>query len=109
MLGAPPAAPEGGEQSAAGPLAGVTVGITGTLEGMTREEAAAAVQGLGGKVAGSVSKKTDFLVAGANAGSKYDKALALGVPVLDEAGLGVLLDHGPAAAHDAVGPSEPSA
>jgi DNA ligase (NAD+) len=106
---APPAAPEGGEPSDAGPLAGVTVVITGTLEGMTREEAAAAVQGLGGKVAGSVSKKTDFLVAGANAGSKYDKALALGVPVLDEAGLGVLLDHGPAAAHDAVGPSEPSA
>jgi DNA ligase (NAD+) len=106
---APPAAPEGGEPSAAGPLAGVTVVITGTLEAMTREAAAEAVQALGGKVAGSVSKKTDFLIAGANAGSKYDKALALGVPVLDEAGLGVLLDQGPAAAHDAVGPSEPSA
>jgi DNA ligase (NAD+) len=106
---APPPAPEGGEPSAAGPLAGVTVVITGTLEGMTRDEAAEAVQRLGGKVTGSVSKKTDFLVAGANAGSKHDKALTLGVPVLDEAGLGVLLDQGPAAAHDAVGPSEPSA
>ena len=106
---APPPAPEGGQPSAAGPLAGVTVVITGTLEGMTRDEAAEAVQRLGGKVTGSVSKKTDFLVAGANAGSKHDKALTLGVPVLDEAGLGVLLDQGPAAAHDAVGPSEPSA
>jgi DNA ligase (NAD+) len=106
---APPPAPEGGEPSAAGPLAGVTVVITGTLEGMTRDEAAEAVQRLGGKVTGSVSNKTDFLVAGANAGSKHDKALTLGVPVLDEAGLGVLLDQGPAAAHDAVGPSEPSA
>jgi DNA ligase (NAD+) len=106
---APPPAPDGGQPSAAGPLAGVTVVITGTLEGMTRDEAAEAVKGLGGKVAGSVSKKTDFVVAGANAGSKYDKALALGVPVLDEAGLGVLLDQGPAAAHDAVGPAEPRA
>jgi DNA ligase (NAD+) len=106
---APPAAPEGGQPSAAGPLAGVTVVITGTLEGMTRDEAAEAVKGLGGKVAGSVSKKTDFVVAGANAGSKYDKAVALGVQVLDEAGLGVLLDQGPAAAHDAVGPAEPRA
>jgi DNA ligase (NAD+) len=76
---------------------------------MTRDEAAEAVQRLAGQVSRSVSKKTDFLVAGANAGSKYDKALVLGVPVLDEAGLGVLLDQGPAAAHDAVSPSEPSA
>jgi DNA ligase (NAD+) len=80
----------------------VTVVITGTLAGLTRDEAAEAVQRLGGKVAGSVSKKTDFVVAGASPGSKYDKALALGVPVLDEAGLGVLLDQGPAAAHDTV-------
>jgi len=58
------------------------------------------VQRQGGKVAGSVSKKTDFVVAGANPGSKYDRALALGIPVLDEAGLGVLLDRGPAAAGD---------
>jgi DNA ligase (NAD+) len=93
----------------AGPLAGVTVVITGALDGLTRDEAAEAVQRLGGKVAGSVSKKTDFVVAGASPGSKYDRALALGVPVLDEAGLGVLLDHGPAAAHDAVGSSESGA
>jgi DNA ligase (NAD+) len=88
----------GGEPSGAGPLAGVTVVITGTLDGLTREEAAEAIQRRGGKVTGSVSKKTDFVVAGASPGSKYDKALALGVPVLDEAGLGVLLDQGPAAA-----------
>jgi DNA ligase (NAD+) len=97
----------GGEPSGARPLAGVTVVITGTLDGMTRDEAAEAITRRGGKVAGSVSKKTDFLVAGDSTGSKYDKALALGVPVLDEAGLGVLLDQGPAAAHDAAGSPEP--
>jgi DNA ligase (NAD+) len=80
------------------PLAGVTVVITGTLAGLTRDEASEAVTGLGGKVASSVSKKTDFVVAGENPGSKYDKALSLGVPVLDEAGLRVLLAEGPAAA-----------
>ncbi len=74
--------------------------ITGTLDGLTRDEAAEAVQRLGGKVTGSVSKKTDFVVAGSSPGSKYDRALTLGVPVLDEAGLGVLLDQGPAAAHE---------
>jgi DNA ligase (NAD+) len=95
---APPVAPAGGEPSGAGPLAGVTVVITGTLDGLTREEAAEAIQRQGGKVTGSVSKKTDFVVAGASPGSKHDKAVALGVPVLDEAGLGVLLDQGPAAA-----------
>ena len=95
---APPVVPAGGESSDAGPLAGVTVVITGTLDGLTREEAAEAIQRQGGKVTGSVSKKTDFVVAGASPGSKYDKALALGVPVLDETGLGVLLDKGPAAA-----------
>jgi DNA ligase (NAD+) len=84
----------------AGPLAGVTVVITGTLDGLTRDEAAEAVTSRGGKVSGSVSKKTAFVVAGASPGSKYEKALTLGVPVLDEAGLGVLLDHGPAAARD---------
>jgi len=97
---APPVAPDGGEPSAAGPLAGITVVITGTLDGRTRDEAAEAVQRQGGKVAGSVSKKTDFVVAGANPGSKYDRALTLGIPVLDETGLGVLLDRGPAAASE---------
>jgi DNA ligase (NAD+) len=80
------------------PLAGVTVVITGTLAGFTRDEASEAVTGLGGKVASSVSKKTDFVVAGANPGSKHDKALSLGVQVLDETGLRVLLAQGPAAA-----------
>ena len=72
--------------------------ITGTLAEFSRDGAAEAVQALGGKVSASVSKKTGFLVAGDKAGSKYDKALSLGVPVLDEAGFRVLLDAGPAAA-----------
>jgi DNA ligase (NAD+) len=82
----------------AGPLAGVTVVLTGTLAGRTREEAAEAVQALGGKVSGSVSKRTRFVVAGENAGSKLDKAATLGVPVLDETGLDVLLSEGAEAA-----------
>ena len=92
---------ETGEPGATGdtrPLAGVTVVITGTLAGYTRDEASEAVTGLGGKVASSVSKKTSFVVAGENPGSKHDKALSLGVPVLDEAGLRLLLTEGPAAA-----------
>ena len=78
-----------------GPLAGVSVVLTGTLEGYSRDEAAEAIQAQGGKVSGSVSKKTSFVVAGSNAGSKLDKAESLGVPVLDEAGLAVLLSDGP--------------
>ena len=60
-------------------LAGVTVVITGTLPGLSRDEAAEAVRAAGGKVSSSVSKKTNFVVAGENAGSKYDKAVELGV------------------------------
>jgi DNA ligase (NAD+) len=98
--------PERGESgaaaaTAAGPLAGVTVVLTGTLEGRTREEAAGAIEALGGKVSGSVSKKTGFVVAGQNPGSKLDKAESLGVSVLDEAGLAVLLSEGPDAARAA--------
>jgi DNA ligase (NAD+) len=76
-------------------LAGVTVVITGTLPGLTRDEAAEAVRAAGGKVSSSVSKKTNFVVAGENAGSKYDKAVELGVPILDEDAFRVLLSSGP--------------
>ena len=89
-------------RAAARLLAGVSVVITGTLAGLTRDEAGEAVRQAGGKVTSSVSKKTGFLVAGENAGSKYDKAVELGVPILDEAALRVLLDQGP----DAVRPPE---
>ena len=60
--------------------------MTGTLEGFSRQEAEEAIRAAGGKPAGSVSKKTDYLVAGESAGSKLAKAQELGVPVLDEAG-----------------------
>ena len=82
-------------RAAARLLAGVSVVITGTLDGMSRDEAGEAVRQAGGKVTSSVSKKTNFVVAGENAGSKYDKAVELGVPILDEAAFQVLLDPGP--------------
>ena len=73
------------------PLAGITVVLTGTLQSMGRDEAKEKLEALGAKVAGSVSKKTHYVVAGAEAGSKLEKAQALGVAVLDDAGLAVLL------------------
>jgi DNA ligase (NAD+) len=76
------------------PLSGLTVVITGSLEGFTRDSAAEAVTTLGGKVAGSVSKKTSLVVAGDNAGSKLDKAVALEVPVVGLLGFRALLDSG---------------
>jgi DNA ligase (NAD+) len=76
-------------------LAGVTVVITGTLAKVTRDEAAEAVRAAGGKVSSSVSKKTSFVVAGENPGSKHDKAVELGIRVLDEDGLEQLLASGP--------------
>lgn len=81
-----------------GPLAGVTVVVTGSMEEYGRDDAHEAITSRGGKATGSVSKKTDFVVAGANPGSKAAKAESLGVPILDEEGFGVLLADGPEAA-----------
>ncbi len=75
-------------------LEGLTVVVTGSLEGFSRDEAKEAILARGGKASGSVSKKTDYVVVGENAGSKADKAEELGVPVLDEAGFRRLLEDG---------------
>ncbi|MER6556897.1 NAD-dependent DNA ligase LigA [Streptomyces sp. NPDC001027] len=80
------------------PLEGLTVVVTGTLERFTRDGAKDALQTRGAKVTGSVSKKTSFVVVGDNPGSKYDKAMQLKVPVLNEDGFSVLLEQGPEAA-----------
>jgi DNA ligase (NAD+) len=80
--------------AASSALAGKTFVLTGTLPTLSREDATAKIETAGGKVSGSVSKKTHYLVAGEDAGSKLEKAKALGVPVLDEAGLLKLLGTG---------------
>ncbi|MBC7602166.1 MAG: NAD-dependent DNA ligase LigA, partial [Ramlibacter sp.] len=77
------------------PLAGKTIVLTGTLPTLSRDEAKDMLEAAGAKVAGSVSKKTDYVVAGADAGSKLEKALALGVTVLDEEGLRGLIEGNP--------------
>jgi len=84
--------PEINRTSSGDALSGKTFVLTGTLAGMTRDAAQAAITSLGGKVSGSVSKKTHYVVAGTEAGSKLAKAQELGIPVLDEAGLRELLN-----------------
>ncbi len=84
-------------------LAGLTIVVTGSLEGFSRDEAKEAILARGGKASGSVSKKTDYVVVGENAGTKEDKARELGRPILDEAGFRRLLDHGPEQAAEAPG------
>jgi DNA ligase (NAD+) len=79
------------ERAPAGPLAGKTLVLTGTLPALTRDEAAALIVAAGGKVTSAVSKKTDYVVAGDEAGSKLTKAEALGIHVVDEEGLRALL------------------
>ena len=75
-------------------LAGLTIVVTGSLNGYSRDEAKEAILARGGKAAASVSKKTNYVVAGDSPGSKYDKALELGVPILDEDGFRRLLEEG---------------
>jgi DNA ligase (NAD+) len=82
------------------PLEDLTFVVTGTLASHSRDAATEAVTSRGGKVSGSVSKRTSFVVVGDNPGSKYDKALSLKVPVLDEAGFAILLADGPDAARE---------
>ena len=76
-------------------LEGLTIVVTGSLAGFSRDDAKEAILARGGKAAGSVSKKTDYVVAGDSPGSKYDKAVELGVPILDEDGFRRLLEQGP--------------
>ncbi|TDO52636.1 DNA ligase (NAD+) [Kribbella sp. VKM Ac-2527] len=86
---------------------GLSVVVTGTVEGFSRDEATEAIVSRGGKVASSVSKKTSFVVVGDSPGSKYDKAVQLGVPILDAAGFRVLLEQGPEAAAEVAATPEP--
>lgn len=81
-------------------LEGLTVVVTGSLPGFSRDDAKEAIVSRGGKAAGSVSKKTDYVVAGDSPGSKYDKAVELGVPILDEDGFRRLLEDGPPAGEE---------
>jgi DNA ligase (NAD+) len=79
-------------------LEGLSIVVTGSLERYSRDEAKEAITARGGRAAGSVSKKTAFVVVGEAPGGKHDKAMELGVPVLDEEGFAVLLERGPEAA-----------
>jgi DNA ligase (NAD+) len=95
-----------GEDEGPRPLEGLVVVVTGTLERFTRDGAKEALQSRGAKVTGSVSKKTSFVVVGDNPGSKFDKAMQLKVPVLNEGGFAVLLEQGPEAAAEVALPAE---
>ncbi|WP_432986579.1 NAD-dependent DNA ligase LigA [Dactylosporangium sp. CA-233914] len=97
------------DTSAPRPLEGVTVVVTGSLEKYSRDEATEAVTSRGGKVSGSVSKKTHFVVVGESPGSKAEKAATLKVPILDEAGFDILLTAGPDAARAAAQPADDAA
>jgi DNA ligase (NAD+) len=87
--------PDAGPQ----PLAGLTLVLTGTLPTLGRDEAKDLIEAAGGKVSGSVSKKTHYVVAGSEAGTKLEKAQSLGLSILDEAGLLALLGQGVAEGH----------
>ncbi|MFD7707759.1 NAD-dependent DNA ligase LigA [Streptomyces sp. NPDC059786] len=95
-----------GEDEGPRPLEGLTVVVTGTLEHHTRDGAKEALQSRGAKVTGSVSKKTSFVVVGDSPGSKFDKAMQLKVPVLNEDGFAVLLGQGPEAAAEVALPTD---
>ena len=86
---------QGTASDAPRPLLGKVLVLTGTLPTLGRDEAKDLIEAAGGKVSGSVSKKTSYVIAGEEAGSKLDKARELGVPVLDEAGLRTLLASAP--------------
>lgn len=101
--------PGPGEASEGGALTGLSIVVTGSMEHFTRDGAKEAIISRGGKAAGSVSKKTDFVVVGPGAGSKETKARDLGRPILDEAGFQLLLDGGPEAVAHLVGGTEGSA
>ena len=83
------------DESSPKTLAGLTIVVTGSLEGYSRDQAKEAILSRGGKAAGSVSKNTDFVVVGENAGTKAEKATDLGLTILDEAGFRALLESGP--------------
>ncbi len=88
------------------PLEGLSIVVTGSLDSFSRDSATEAITAQGGKASSSVSKKTAFVVAGESPGTKFDKAVQLGVPILDEDGFRTLLDKGPEAAQAVARPAE---